>query len=381
MSVGVFGGIGASFVAPPAGGWSPTDYAGLHLWLDASQLSYADGTSVTQWDDLSGNNLHATQYLTRNLPTFVSAAANGSPAVRFAGSHALVSQANSKAGNQTVLAVARIEPTKRTLDNPITGGSANAPNGGLEVRINSSTVAQVITNYVAVLVTDTATFPTGFGVVAAQVAGTPAERKYNVLASSELTPALDAIDGRTDTVWHSQASPTPHWFRLEPAVRMAATSLTIRTRAGRQTYHPVAFNIEGSMDGATWTLLGQESGVVWAGTAETKTFTFQNTTGWTHYRLYCTQPGASGYLELATIFLDDVEDSLAWRSRVSTDGDTAVESTSGHGVGVLQTVIGYNGGNYLWGDIAELIVINETLSDAEIVAASQALLAKWAAPA
>lgn len=47
-----------------AGGFVPTDIAGLELWLDASDagsFTYGTGDNVSQWNDLSGNTRHATQ--------------------------------------------------------------------------------------------------------------------------------------------------------------------------------------------------------------------------------------------------------------------------------------------------------------------------------
>jgi hypothetical protein len=37
--------------------FKPTDLSGLRLWLDASQLSLANGATVNPWPDLSGNGL------------------------------------------------------------------------------------------------------------------------------------------------------------------------------------------------------------------------------------------------------------------------------------------------------------------------------------
>jgi len=55
---------------PPAGGWSPAD-TNTALWLDADDASTItlDGGTVSQWDDKSGNDRHATQATTGSQPT------------------------------------------------------------------------------------------------------------------------------------------------------------------------------------------------------------------------------------------------------------------------------------------------------------------------
>ena len=50
-------GAGAAPAPPP---FVPTDLAGLAVWYDASQLALADGTTVSPWTDLSGNDKNAT---------------------------------------------------------------------------------------------------------------------------------------------------------------------------------------------------------------------------------------------------------------------------------------------------------------------------------
>lgn len=57
------------FVVPHLGGaFSPTDIAGLWAWHDASDTATITGTSVSQWDDKSGNGLHVTQGTGTNQP-------------------------------------------------------------------------------------------------------------------------------------------------------------------------------------------------------------------------------------------------------------------------------------------------------------------------
>lgn len=53
------------------------------LWLDASTLGLADGADVSSWNDLSGNNNHATQATTNNMPVFQTNIIGTMPTVRF----------------------------------------------------------------------------------------------------------------------------------------------------------------------------------------------------------------------------------------------------------------------------------------------------------
>lgn len=66
-----------------AAAWTPTDIAGLQLWLDASQITgLNDGDSVATWPDASGNGHDATQATASKQPTYQTNEVNGKPAVQ-----------------------------------------------------------------------------------------------------------------------------------------------------------------------------------------------------------------------------------------------------------------------------------------------------------
>ncbi len=65
--------------------------SGYSRRFDASALSLSNGATVSQWNDLSGNNAHATPQ-TGHPPTFLANAVNGRGALRFTGSVATSSQ-------------------------------------------------------------------------------------------------------------------------------------------------------------------------------------------------------------------------------------------------------------------------------------------------
>jgi hypothetical protein len=71
--------------APPP--FSPTDIAGLQLWLKADAGVTLNGSTVSAWADQSGNWNDATQATASYQPTFVANALNGKPVLRFEGSN------------------------------------------------------------------------------------------------------------------------------------------------------------------------------------------------------------------------------------------------------------------------------------------------------
>ena len=59
--------------------FDPTSIEGLAVWFDASVASSVtlNGGNVSQWNDLSGNDRHATQATAGNQPSYSTAALNG----------------------------------------------------------------------------------------------------------------------------------------------------------------------------------------------------------------------------------------------------------------------------------------------------------------
>ena len=69
--------------------WLPTDLgADLALWLDADDVATIslNGSTVSQWDDKSGNDRHASQATAANQPEYTSSGLNGKPVLTFNGS-------------------------------------------------------------------------------------------------------------------------------------------------------------------------------------------------------------------------------------------------------------------------------------------------------
>jgi autotransporter-associated beta strand protein len=77
---------------------------GFSRRFDASTLALSNGAAVSQWNDLSSNNAHATPQ-TGNPPTFVANALNGLGAVAFTGTSAPTSQSLNFAEDASIRTV------------------------------------------------------------------------------------------------------------------------------------------------------------------------------------------------------------------------------------------------------------------------------------
>lgn len=75
----------AIWPGPAPSAVTPTNYAGLQGWWDASQLGLSDAAAVTSWTDLSGNARHLTQATGSLQPLFRTSGINSLGAVDFDG--------------------------------------------------------------------------------------------------------------------------------------------------------------------------------------------------------------------------------------------------------------------------------------------------------
>ena len=76
----------AAVAAAPAAPWTPADLgASLALWLDADDASTIalNGTTVSQWDDKSGNGNHVSNGTAATQPEYLAAGWNGKPTLSF----------------------------------------------------------------------------------------------------------------------------------------------------------------------------------------------------------------------------------------------------------------------------------------------------------
>lgn len=94
--------------APPP--FSPTDIAGLQLWLKADAGVTLNGSTVSQWDNQAptGSSYDAVQINAVNQPTYVINALNGKPVLRFNNGQYLQGNIVQTSYNISIFCVAKI---------------------------------------------------------------------------------------------------------------------------------------------------------------------------------------------------------------------------------------------------------------------------------
>lgn len=109
-----------------AAAWTPAALgSALALWLDAADASTItlNGSTVSQWNDKSGNARHVSQATAANQPQYEGTGLNGKPSLNSLTGRFLASGANELLRNvdgATFVAVTRFQT-------PLAGGLANAP--------------------------------------------------------------------------------------------------------------------------------------------------------------------------------------------------------------------------------------------------------------
>lgn len=103
-----------SAIPTSSGPFSPSDIAGLQLWLKADGNVYNTGTTqatngqtVQTWADASGNARDATQATSGSRPTFITGALNSKPVIRFDGSDDFLGTASASYAIQTIFVVSK----------------------------------------------------------------------------------------------------------------------------------------------------------------------------------------------------------------------------------------------------------------------------------
>lgn len=93
-----------------AGAFSPKSIAGLAAWYDASNASSItlNGSTVSQWSDLSGNGRHQSQGTASLQPNYSASNANGKPALTTTGTQWMQASAFASSSAATVFLVWKI---------------------------------------------------------------------------------------------------------------------------------------------------------------------------------------------------------------------------------------------------------------------------------
>jgi hypothetical protein len=109
---------------------APDIFAGLKLWLDASQGVTQSGGLVSAWADQSPNAANATQATGGAQPTYVASQFNGRPVIRFAAGKSMIApDLGLHASDLTVFAVTASKGTGNDGDRGLIHLGAAYPNG------------------------------------------------------------------------------------------------------------------------------------------------------------------------------------------------------------------------------------------------------------
>lgn len=140
MSIGIV--IGTHLGSEGLVGFDPKSVANLALWFDATKITpVADGTAISQWNDLSTNANHAIQVTGTKQPLYKVAIQAGKPGLLFDNTDDCLQTTNNLTANVpgvTVFAVAN----SGTVNGTIIENSTNyiTPNGFL---VGRNTVTDV----------------------------------------------------------------------------------------------------------------------------------------------------------------------------------------------------------------------------------------------
>jgi hypothetical protein len=121
-----------------------------------------DGTAVSEWQDISGNNRHATQGTGADQPTFETNVQNGLPVVRFVAASTHMLETGVELTQPAVTMVAAVSPNDTAANKSIVQGST-ATTGDAAFFFTST---EQITAYAGTARTDTGGSVSGFTVVA-----------------------------------------------------------------------------------------------------------------------------------------------------------------------------------------------------------------------
>jgi hypothetical protein len=102
-------GMNGRLLRPRATGFTPRSISGLAAWWDASDAASITTVSgrVSQWNDKSGNGVHATQTTANNRPENTSQTLNGRAVMTFDGSNDIMSFTGTARTDETQFVVVR----------------------------------------------------------------------------------------------------------------------------------------------------------------------------------------------------------------------------------------------------------------------------------
>lgn len=193
-----------SGVAP----FSPSDIAGLALWLDASDAATITQSAgaVSQWNNKVSGWSHAIQASGVNQPITGSRTLNGLNVIDFDGLlHRMDFTAYPSRANGYTYFFVVIPDTAAAFPRNIIGGSAPAGTGGLNVRLATTTLRQqIVRTNQAVLLSGGTNISTATAIIVAGQSSSAGNAVYNngVPDGSNATNAAYSVDV-VDNLGHS----------------------------------------------------------------------------------------------------------------------------------------------------------------------------------
>jgi F5/8 type C domain len=128
---------------------------------------------------------------------------------------------------------------------------------------------------------------------------TPSGRAYasSYYGSQEPWRAFDGVKNSDAGKWTSATQDGKGWLAYEFPAPVVVTSyrITGHYSATWISQNPTEWTLEGSNDGAAWTVLDSRSGITWSTGAEQKAFDITNRTPYKHYRINITSIGNNSY--------------------------------------------------------------------------------------
>jgi hypothetical protein len=130
--------------------WDPS-LISTALWLDAADASTVTTVSgaVSQWNDKSGNNRHATQSTAGSRPTYSATGFNNLPGVTFDGNDDNMLHGLTSGGPCTLISVYKINALQTDYRGVIAVGSVSTSGSMLLARVTTSFIGSYGTTDIA----------------------------------------------------------------------------------------------------------------------------------------------------------------------------------------------------------------------------------------
>lgn len=197
-------GISSGFSFSQSAAWTPAQLPGLALWLDAADASTItlNGSTVSQWNDKSGNNRHASQATAANQPTRTLNGLGGRTVLTFDGVNDFLN-ATFTLTNFSVGIVGTLTANTATIYYPL--GFGNPPSGSAGLSVGGTNFTQkAALNSPSLLTNETVTLNSPYLITAHSQTGN------RLISFNGQTPATDTnsqsisevrIGQRSDGVW------------------------------------------------------------------------------------------------------------------------------------------------------------------------------------